>query len=45
MIKLIDKQRIIIMHTNERKSQREISRELNIDRKTISIPVMSENAL
>ncbi|MDI9597063.1 MAG: IS21 family transposase [Atribacterota bacterium] len=35
MIKLIDKQRIIIMHTNERKSQREISRELNVDRKTI----------
>jgi len=35
MIKLIDKQRIIIMHTNEKKSQREISRELNVDRKTI----------
>lgn len=32
---MIDKQRIIIMYTNERKSQREISRELNIDRKTI----------
>lgn len=35
MIKLIDKQRIIIMHTNEGKSQRQISRELGIDRKTI----------
>ncbi|MBM3706175.1 MAG: IS21 family transposase [Actinobacteria bacterium] len=35
MIKLIDKQKIIIMNTNEGKSQRQISRELNIDRKTI----------
>jgi len=35
MIKLIDKQKIIIMHTNEGKTQRQISRELNIDRKTI----------
>jgi len=35
MIKLIDKQKIIIMHINEGKSQRQISRELNIDRKTI----------
>jgi len=35
MIKLIDKQKIIIMHLNEGKSQRQISRELSIDRKTI----------
>ena len=35
MIKLIDKQKIIIMNINEGKSQRQISRELNIDRKTI----------
>jgi len=35
MIKLIDKQKIIIMHISEGKSQRQISRELNIDRKTI----------
>ena len=35
MIKLIDKQKIIIMHTNEGKSQRQISRELKVDRKTI----------
>jgi len=35
MIKLIDKQKIIIMNTNEGKSQRQISRELKIDRKTI----------
>ena len=35
MIKLIDKQKIILMHTNEGKSQRQISRELKIDRKTV----------
>ena len=35
MIKLIDKQRIILMNTNEGKSQRQISMELKIDRKTI----------
>lgn len=35
MIKLIDKQKIIIMSINEGKSQRQISRELNISRKTI----------
>jgi len=35
MIKLIDKQKIILMYTNEGKSQRQISRELGIDRKTI----------
>ena len=35
MIKLIDKQKIILMHVNEGKSQRQISRELKIDRKTI----------
>ena len=36
MIKLIDKQKIILMHINEGKSQRQISRELKIDRKTVS---------
>ena len=35
MIRLIDKQKIILMHTNEGKSQRQISRELKIDRKTV----------
>ena len=35
MIKLIDKEKIIIMHTNKGKTQRQISRELRIDRKTI----------
>ena len=35
MIKLIDKQKIIIMSINEGKSQRQISKELGIDRKTI----------
>jgi DNA-binding CsgD family transcriptional regulator len=35
MIKLIDKQKIILMYTNEGKTQRQISRELKIDRKTI----------
>lgn len=35
MIKLIEKQKIILMHTNEGKSQRQISRELKIDRKTV----------
>ena len=32
---MIDKQKIIIMHISEGKSQRQISRELNISRKTI----------
>ena len=32
---MIDKQKIILMHTNEGKSQRQISRELIIDRKTV----------
>lgn len=32
---MIDKQKIILMHTNEGKSQRQISRELKIDRKTV----------
>lgn len=35
MIKLIDKQKIILMHTNEGLSQREIARRLSADRKTI----------
>ena len=35
MIKLIDKQKIIIMYLNEGKTQRQISRELKINRKTI----------
>ncbi|MDD5660027.1 MAG: helix-turn-helix domain-containing protein [Actinomycetota bacterium] len=35
MLKLIDKQKIILMYTNQGKSQRQISRELKIDRKTI----------
>lgn len=35
MIKLKDKQKIILMYANEGKTQRQISRELKIDRKTI----------
>ena len=35
MIKLKDKQKIILMYTNEGKTQRQISRELKIDRKII----------
>lgn len=36
MIKLIEKQKIIISHYREGKSQRQIERELGINRKTIS---------
>jgi len=35
MIKLIEKQKIIISHYREGKSQREIERELGINRSTI----------
>jgi len=35
MIKLIEKQKIIISHYREGKSQRQIERELGINRKTI----------
>jgi DNA-binding CsgD family transcriptional regulator len=36
MIKLIEKQKIIMSHYREGKSQRQISKELNINRRTIS---------
>jgi len=35
MIKLIEKQKIIISHYREGKSQRQISKDLNINRRTI----------
>ena len=36
MIKLIEKQKIIMSHYREGKSQRQISRELSINRRTIN---------
>jgi len=36
MLKLIEKQRIIISHFQKGKSQREIAREMNLNRRTIA---------